>query len=101
MCQICKSRFNIHEKMAAHDYWEQLCEFQGLVVKEPKKYRLTKRSLLSRIENELLRLQTESNEKHLDQLRELNIQDDLVLKNKQFETIMQDYYEMKLRELSG
>ena len=57
MCKICKTKFDIHEKIAAHDYYEQMRAFQGLSVKEPKKYRLTKRSLLSRIENELMRLQ--------------------------------------------
>jgi hypothetical protein len=100
MCKICKTRFDIHEKIAAHDYYEQLCDFYGLTVKEPKKYRLTKRSLLSQIENELMRLQTESNQKQLAELQQLQGQEsaDLVLKNKQFQTIMQEYYETKLRE---
>ena len=99
MCKICKNRFDIHEKIAAHDYYEQLRDFQGLTVKEPKKYRLTKRSLLSRIENELMRLQVESNEKHLDELQQLLAQEiDLKLKNEQFQNIMLDYYQLKLRE---
>ena len=100
MCKICKSRFDIHEKIAAHDYYEQLREFQGLTIKEPKKYRLTKRSLLSRIENELMRLQIESNQQNLDtELRQLLAQEiDLKLKNEQFQNLMIDYYQLKLRE---
>jgi len=99
MCRVCNDRFNIHEKIAAHDFIEQMREFYGLAVKEPRKRRLTKKSLLSRIENELMRLQIESDKNHVEKLQNLMAQEiDLQLMNEQFNSIMQEYYQLKLRE---
>ena len=101
MCKICKDRFNVHEKIAAHDYYEQLQEFNNNAIKVPRKRRITKKSLLSKIENELMKLQVESNEKHLAQLQTLMIQEiDLKTMNEQFKSIMMNYYESRLRELN-
>ena len=97
MCFVCKDRFNIHEKIAAHDYYEQLCEFNNLPIKEPRKRRLTKKSLLMKIENILLKLQKESNQNHVHELQKLvNHESDLKVMNEKFIKIMQDYYQGKL-----
>ena len=97
MCHICKDRFSVQEKIAAHDYVEQMREFYGLQVKEPKKRRLTKKSLLARIEHELSRLQDESVRV---KLQELVVQplDDLAIVNEKFESVMRDYYREMLKD---
>jgi len=102
MCSVCKNSFSVQEKIAAHDYDEQMRAFRGLTLKMPKKPRLTKKSLLMKIENQLMRLQTES--KHAAELLKLKSQeiDDLNLINQKFRDIMLNYYEEKLKEeLSG
>jgi hypothetical protein len=102
MCSVCKNNFSVQEKIAAHDYDEQMRAFRGLTLKMPKKPRLTKKSLLMKIENELMKLQAES--KHAAELVKLKAQkiDDLDLINEQFRGIMLSYYEEKLKEeLSG
>ena len=97
MCTICSDRFNIHEKIAAHDYYEQICEFYGLVAKEPKKRKLKKKSLLMKIEHQLMKLQIESNQKYLRELQELvTLEVDLTTMNEKFKNIMLNYYQGKL-----
>lgn len=99
MCHICKDKFSVHEKIAAHDFSEQMREFYGLSVKEPKRHRLTKKSLLARIENELGKLQIENNQKHVARLENLILEDiDLETMDEKFKIIMEEYYQDKLKD---
>jgi len=102
MCKICKTRFNIHEKIAAHDYWEQMQLFYGRAPTEPKKKPkiASKKSLLSRIESELMRLQKDAVSQeswaNLKQLASKEI--DCAGMQTEFQLIMLDYYQTKLKE---
>jgi hypothetical protein len=99
MCKTCKTKFNVQEKIAEHDFLEQMYEFYGLVLPIPKKRKLTKKSLLVRIENGLMQLKKEQNNKYVFELEDLiTKQLDIEIMNKSFQAIMSDYYKTKLKE---
>jgi DNA polymerase elongation subunit (family B) len=58
MCRCCKGVSNIHERVANHDFLEQLTEFYGLTPKHLKNRKLknTKKSIFARIEYQIAQL---------------------------------------------
>jgi hypothetical protein len=101
MCRTCNGRFSVRERLANHDFIEQLKEFQGIPTKYKKNRanKNLKKSLVNKIEERLYRLQVEREFKYSPQLRSL-LQDlsnnDMQAIQKQFEEIMISYYKEKL-----
>ena len=101
MCKICSERFNIHEKGAAHDFHEQMADYYGISVHGFKKKRLTKKSLMSKIEHEIETLSKDEEENvffiaHLQALQEQPIED-VKEYSKNLEDILDCYYMFKMQ----
>ncbi len=101
MCRTCDGRFSVRERLANHDFLEQLKEYNGISPKYIKNRanKNLKKSLINKIEHRLQRLQVESELKYSPQLQSL-LQDlhnnDMNAIQIQFEQIMISYYKDKL-----
>jgi hypothetical protein len=101
VCKICADRFNIHERVANHNFWEQIEEFYGMEPKYIKK-RTSKnyrKSILNQIEYQLYRLQLTNDIEHYQKLRTLLVIDDINELQQKFNDLMIDYYLGKLETI--
>jgi hypothetical protein len=97
MCRICDCRYSVREKIAAHDFVEQMREYYGL----PEKYskdrsrKNERKSIINKIEHQLYRLQSDSS--YTKELRGLlNAVEPISDIQNKFENIMISYYKEKL-----
>lgn len=102
MCNVCKGLQNIHERGAAHDFHEQMAEFYGISINEPKKKRLTKKSIIDKVKYQL-EVMAENEEKNALFITKLNEILSSEIKNvkeshKHFQSVMQDYYIDRINE---
>lgn len=102
MCRICKDRSDVQERAAAHDFHEQMSEFYGLNVSLPKKTRVTKKSILAKIEYQLSMMGNNpcKNQEFINQLTiivETKL-DNLKEAHSTFKDVMEDYYIQRIRE---
>jgi len=64
MCRSCNGVTNVHDRIANHDFVEQMRDYYGLDSKPIKdRKKTTKKSVLARIEHQLLQLQSRTQEK--------------------------------------
>ena len=100
MCQVCSDKSSVRERVAQHNFIEQMCDFYGVPEKHVKdrtrkNYR---KSLINRIEYQIQKLKNEQNVEQLQGLLQMSVFDLHSIEDR-FESIMLDYYKEKLREL--
>ena len=96
MCRICDCRYSVREKIAAHDFSEQMREYYGYPEKHLKdrSRKNVRKSIINRIEHQLYRIHDSNYTQELRGL--LNIVEPITEIQTKFENIMISYYKEKL-----
>lgn len=100
MCQVCGDKFSVREKIAQHNFAEQMRDFYGVPDKhvKDKTRKNYRKSLINRIEYQIQKLKDEQGVEQLQSLLQMSVFDLQSIEDR-FESIMLDYYKEKLREL--
>lgn len=102
MCRCCKDITNIHERIANHDFMEQMREFYGLEEKHLKdrRHKNIKKSVIAKIEHQIARMiETERTEfaQRLAKLLETPFDDEVT--PAAFDSIMQEFNQLRKAEI--
>lgn len=102
MCRYCKDITNIHERIANHDFMEQMREFYGLEEKRIKDRRNknTKKSVIARIEHQIAQMLKAERGDFAERLMELRESSfDASVTPQAFDAIMDEYNEVRTAEI--
>lgn len=93
MCDICGKKNKFQEKVYAHNFFEQMQDFNGKEVKSPRKSKLTKKSLKDKIQYVIDKFSDDIyfESQKLENILQENVS--LLEKNKQFEQLMTVFYQ--------
>lgn len=102
MCRCCKDITNIHERIANHDFMEQMREFYGLEEKHLKGCRgkKSKKSVIARIEHQIAQMMKTEHSAFVERLcKLLEAPFDGATTPTAFESIMEEFYEIRKTQI--